>query len=69
MVDAIHPNEVGYGALAQEIYMRLAFSAPLKTRIVKNYEEGLSLSQFQQFIAKRLAEAGKFGSLVERPPA
>ena len=30
MVDAIHPNEVGYGALAQEIYMRLAFSPSLK---------------------------------------
>lgn len=44
MVDAIHPNAVGYGALAQEIYMRLALSAPLKTRIVKNFEEGLSLS-------------------------
>ena len=30
MDDAIHPNEIGYGALAQELYMRLANSAPLK---------------------------------------
>jgi hypothetical protein len=67
MVDAIHPNQVGYGALAQEIYMRLALSTPLKARIVKNFEEGLNLSQFQQFIATKLAEAGKPRSLVESP--
>lgn len=33
MADAIHPNERGYGRLAQEIYMRLAFSEQLKTRV------------------------------------
>jgi len=46
MDDAIHPNEIGYGALAQELYMRLANSAPLKQRIMKNYEGGLSLYQW-----------------------
>jgi len=68
MADAIHPNEVGYGALAQELYMRLATAAPLQTRIARNYAAGLGLPQLQQFIAKRLAE-GQFGSLVERPAA
>jgi len=27
MADAIHPNEKGYGILAQEIYMRMAYSS------------------------------------------
>jgi lysophospholipase L1-like esterase len=27
MIDGIHPNEQGYGVLAPEIYMRLAFSS------------------------------------------
>ena len=68
MADAIHPNEVGYGALAQELYMRLASSAPLQTRIARQHAAGLGLPQLQQFIAERLAE-GKAGSLVERPAA
>lgn len=38
MADVIHPNDHGYGVLAQEIYMRFAFSAPLKSKIVGIYE-------------------------------
>jgi lysophospholipase L1-like esterase len=26
MADTIHPNQLGYGILAQEIYMRLAYN-------------------------------------------
>ena len=33
MFDTIHPNDHGYGVLAQEIYMRLAFNKDLKERI------------------------------------
>lgn len=34
MNDTIHPNEHGYGILAQELYMRLAMSRNLKQRVM-----------------------------------
>lgn len=37
MNDTIHPNEHGYGALAQEIYMKLAMSQKLKQRVMQLY--------------------------------
>lgn len=33
MSDTIHPNEHGYGVLAQELYMKLALNKNLKERI------------------------------------
>jgi lysophospholipase L1-like esterase len=38
MYDQIHPNEHGYGVLAQELYMRLALSPTLKKRVDMIYE-------------------------------
>jgi len=32
MADAIHPNEKGYGKLAQAIYSRMAYSKPYLER-------------------------------------
>ena len=49
--DGIHINDVGNGALAQEIYMRLAFSEPLKKRIDQITEGSMSLSQMISFMA------------------
>jgi hypothetical protein len=46
MADTIHPNDHGYGVLAQEIYMRLAYSDQLKQRIDAIYESNLPLKDF-----------------------
>jgi hypothetical protein len=52
MADPIHPNEHGYGVLAQEIYMRLAFSHPLKQRINQIYESNMTTPELQNFMAE-----------------
>jgi len=54
MNDTIHPNLVGYGKLAQEIYMRLAFSPPLKNRIMQLYQSNLSYPDLQDFMAQQV---------------
>ena len=46
MADVIHPNQHGYGILAQEIYMRLAYNKELKERINMIFESNLNLKQF-----------------------
>ena len=56
MVDAIHPNVAGYGILAQELYMRLAFSQQLKQKVTSLVEKDLSFSQVQNFMQQRLKE-------------
>jgi len=41
MFDQIHPNEHGYGVLAQELYMKMAMSPSLKKRINMIYESDI----------------------------
>ena len=50
MADAIHPNQHGYGVLAQELYMRFAFSQNLKERINLIYESNIPLNEWQKHI-------------------
>jgi len=52
MADVIHPNEKGYGILAQEIYNRLALSPSLNSKIKSVYEKGLSMSQFTKLVVQ-----------------
>lgn len=46
MADSIHPNEKGYGILAQEIYMRLAYNKELKERINLIFESQINLKEW-----------------------
>ena len=46
MDDAIHPNDHGYGVLAQEIYNRLALAPSLNWLINKINEHNLDLKQW-----------------------
>jgi len=59
MHDPIHLNEKGNGALAQEIFMRLAYSAPLKERVQTNTNSAMSLKQIQNFLETQLKESQK----------
>lgn len=56
MADVIHPNEKGYGILAQEIYNRLALSPSLNSKIKSVYEKGLSMSQFTKLVVQENQE-------------
>jgi len=57
--DGIHINEAGNGALAQEIYMRLAFSEPLKKIVDQITEGSMSLNQMISFMALEEKEIEK----------
>jgi lysophospholipase L1-like esterase len=46
MADSIHPNEKGYGILAQEIYMKLAYNKELKERINLIFESQINLKEW-----------------------
>lgn len=54
MADSIHTNEHGNGVLAQEIYMRLAFSQQLKERIDNIIDGNMSVVEIQDFLAQDL---------------
>ena len=56
MADVIHPNDKGYGILAQEIYNRFAFSPTLNAKIKSIFEKGISLNQWPSLIAKEIKE-------------
>jgi hypothetical protein len=51
MADSIHPNQNGYGILAQDIYMKLAYNKELKERINSIFESQISLKQWTEHIA------------------
>lgn len=51
MLSEIHPNEHGYGLLAQELYMRLAFSPKIKQMITDKYESYIDLHEWQSHVA------------------
>lgn len=46
MADSIHPNQKGYGILAQDIYMKLAINKELKERINLIMESQINLKQW-----------------------
>jgi hypothetical protein len=50
MLSEIHPNEHGYGILAQELYMRLAFSPKIKKMINDKYESYIDLHEWQKHV-------------------
>ena len=50
MLSQIHPNEHGYGVLAQEIFMRLAYSPKLKKRINDAYESQIDFYEWKRHI-------------------
>ena len=50
MGDEIHPNERGYGEIAQEIFMRMAFSPEYMERqakITKGQDEDWNMAVWQ----------------------
>jgi hypothetical protein len=50
MADVIHPNQKGYGVLAQEIYMKMAYNRELKERINMIFESKIDLKQWSEHI-------------------
>jgi len=46
MSDTIHPNEHGYGILAQELYMKLALNRNLKDKVTMIQESTMDLKQW-----------------------
>jgi len=50
MLTEIHPNEHGYGVLAQELYMRLAFSPKIKQRINQIYESNIDFYEWKRHV-------------------
>lgn len=59
MNDTIHPNEHGYGALAQELYMRIALSKNLKQRVMQLHQTNLSVPDLQDFMAQEIRDEPK----------
>lgn len=50
MASEIHPNEHGYGVLAQELYMRLAFSPKIKQKIDEIYEDHIDFYEWKRHV-------------------